>query len=48
MLMQEYALMVSEARVLRRILGSKRDEMIGDWRKLHSEELHIVFFAKYN
>jgi hypothetical protein len=29
-----------ENRVLRRIFGSKRDEVTGDWRKLHSEELH--------
>jgi hypothetical protein len=26
--------------VLRRIFGSKRDEIIGHWRKLHNEELH--------
>jgi hypothetical protein len=29
----------SENRVLRRIFGYKRDEIIG-WRKLHKEELH--------
>jgi hypothetical protein len=28
-----------ENRVLRRIVGSKRDEVIGGWRKLHKEEL---------
>jgi hypothetical protein len=27
-------------RVLRRIFGPKRDEIIGGWRKLHNEELH--------
>jgi hypothetical protein len=27
-------------RVLRRIFGPKRDEVTGEWRKLHSEELH--------
>jgi hypothetical protein len=27
-------------RVLRRILGLKRDEMVAGWRKLHIEELH--------
>jgi hypothetical protein len=27
-------------RVLRRIFGPKRDEMLGEWRKLHNEELH--------
>jgi hypothetical protein len=26
--------------VLRRIFGPKRDEVMGDWRKLHNEELH--------
>jgi hypothetical protein len=29
-----------ENRVLRRIFGLKRDEVIGGWRKLHKEELH--------
>jgi hypothetical protein len=27
-------------RVLRRIFGPKRDEVTGEWRKLHSKELH--------
>jgi hypothetical protein len=27
-------------RVLRRIFGPRRDEVTGDWRKLHNEELH--------
>jgi hypothetical protein len=31
---------VFESRVLRRILGPKGDEVTGEWRKLHSEELH--------
>jgi hypothetical protein len=29
-----------ENRVLRRIFGPNREEVIGDWRKLHNEELH--------
>jgi hypothetical protein len=29
-----------ENRVLRRIFGPRRDEVTGDWRKLHNEELH--------
>jgi hypothetical protein len=29
--------------VLRKIFGSKRDEMIGGWRKLHNEELHNLY-----
>jgi hypothetical protein len=28
-----------EIRLLRRILGPKRDELMGGWRKLHNEEL---------
>jgi hypothetical protein len=31
---------VFENRVLRRIFGPKRDEVAGEWRKLHNEELH--------
>jgi hypothetical protein len=31
---------VSEKRVLRGIFGPKRDEVTGEWRKLHSVELH--------
>jgi hypothetical protein len=27
-------------RVLRRIFGPKRDEVTGEWTKLHNEELH--------
>jgi hypothetical protein len=29
--------------VLRRIVGPKRDEVKGDWRKLHNEELHNLY-----
>jgi hypothetical protein len=34
---------VFENRVLRRIFGPKRDEVTGEWRKLHSEELHSLY-----
>jgi hypothetical protein len=34
---------VFENRILRRILGPKRDEVTGEWRKLHSEELHNLY-----
>jgi hypothetical protein len=30
-------------RVLRRIFGPKRDEVTGEWRKLHNEELHVLY-----
>jgi hypothetical protein len=35
-------LRVFENRVLRRIFGLKRDEVTGEWRKLH-EELHDLY-----
>jgi hypothetical protein len=34
---------VLENRVLRRIFGPKRDEVTAEWRKLHIEELHILY-----
>jgi hypothetical protein len=30
-------------RVLRRIFGPKRDEVMGDWRKLHNKELRDLY-----
>jgi hypothetical protein len=32
-----------ENRVLRRIFGPMMDEVTGEWRKLHSEELHNLY-----
>jgi hypothetical protein len=32
-----------ENRVLRRIFGRERNEVTGKWRKLHNEELHILY-----
>jgi hypothetical protein len=29
--------------VLWRVFGPKRDEMVGGWRKLHNEKLHILY-----
>jgi hypothetical protein len=40
-LREEHRLRLFENRVLRRIFGLKRDEVIGGWRKL-------VLFSKYN
>jgi hypothetical protein len=34
---------VFENRVLRRIFGPKRGEVIGKWRKLHNEEIHTLY-----
>jgi hypothetical protein len=41
-LREEHRLRVFENRVLRRIFGTKRDEVVGEWRKLHIVELHIL------
>jgi hypothetical protein len=42
-LREEHRLRVFENRVLRRIFGPKRDEVMGQWRKLHSGELHNLY-----
>jgi hypothetical protein len=43
MLREEHRLRVFENSVLRRIFGPKRDEVMGEWRKLHSEELNNLY-----
>ena len=42
-LMEERRLRVLENRVQRRIFWFKRDEVIGEWRKLHNEELNDLY-----
>jgi hypothetical protein len=42
-LREEHSLSVFENRVLRRIFGTKRDEVTGEWRKLHNEELRDLY-----
>jgi hypothetical protein len=42
-LREEHRLRVFENRVLRGIFGPKRDEVMGEWRKLHNEELHNLY-----
>jgi hypothetical protein len=42
-LREEHRLKMFENRVLRRIFGPKTDEVTGDWRKLHNEELHNLY-----
>jgi hypothetical protein len=32
-----------DKRLLRGTFGTKRDEVIGGWRKLHNEELHSLY-----
>jgi hypothetical protein len=39
----EHRLRVFENRVLRRIFRSKRDEVMGWWRKLYNEEFHDLY-----
>jgi len=40
---EERRLRVFENRVLRGIFVPKRDQVIGDWRKLHNEELNDLY-----
>jgi hypothetical protein len=42
-LREERRLRVFENRVLRRVFGPKRDEMTGEWRKLHNEKLNDLY-----
>jgi hypothetical protein len=42
-LREEHRLRVFENRVLRRIFGPKRDEVTGEWRKLHTKELYDLY-----
>jgi hypothetical protein len=42
-LREEHRLREFENRVLRRIFRPKRNEMTGEWRKLHSEELRDLY-----
>jgi hypothetical protein len=42
-LREERRLRVFENRVLRRVCGPKRDEVKGEWRKLHKEELNDLY-----
>jgi hypothetical protein len=42
-LREEHRVRVFENRVLRRLFGPKRDKVTGEWRKLHNEELRILY-----
>ncbi|KAJ4427803.1 hypothetical protein ANN_25456, partial [Periplaneta americana] len=42
-LREEHRLRVLENKVLRKIFGAKRDEVTGEWRKLHNAELHPLY-----
>jgi hypothetical protein len=42
-LREEHGLRVFESRVLRRIFGPKSEEVTGEWRKLHNEEIYNLY-----
>jgi hypothetical protein len=42
-LREEHRLRVFENRVLRKIFGLKKDEVKGEWRRLHNEELNDLY-----
>ena len=42
---EEQRLRVFENKVLRKIVGTKREEITGKWRKLHSSELHALYWS---
>jgi hypothetical protein len=40
---EEHGLWVMDKRVLRKVLGYKRDKVSGEWRRLHYEQLHGLY-----
>ena len=40
---KERRLRVFRKRMLRRIFGPKRDEVTGEWKRLHNEELYALY-----
>jgi hypothetical protein len=44
-LKEGHRLRVFGNRVLRKIFGPKRDEVTGEWRKLHNGELHNLYYS---
>jgi len=44
-LREERRLKLFENRVSRRIFGPKRDEVTGEWRRLHNEELNDLYYS---
>ena len=47
-LTEKCRLRVFENKVLRRIFGPKRDEVTGEWRRLHNEELYVLYSSLLN
>jgi hypothetical protein len=44
-LREECRLRVFENKVLRRIVGPKRDEVTGEWSRLHNKEFYALYFS---
>ncbi|KAJ4442302.1 hypothetical protein ANN_12170 [Periplaneta americana] len=42
-LREEHRLRIFENKLLRKVIGAKRDEVTGEWRKLHNAELHALY-----
>ena len=42
-LREEYRIRVFQNMVLRKIFGPKRDEVTGEWRRLHNDELYDLY-----
>jgi hypothetical protein len=45
-LREEHRLRVFENRVLRRIFKYRKEELAGNWRRLHNEELHNLYASQ--
>jgi len=45
LLREEHRLSVFENRMLRQIFVPKRDEVTGEWKKLHNDELNDLYFS---
>jgi hypothetical protein len=46
-LREERSLRAIENTVLRKIFGSKRDKVTGEWRRLHNKELYALNFSPH-
>jgi hypothetical protein len=44
-LREECRLRVFDNRVLWRIFGPKRDEVTGEWKRLHNKELYALYYS---
>jgi len=47
-LREEHVLSMFGNRMLRRILGPKREEVTGEWRRMRNEELHDLYASRYS